>query len=58
MGTSVSPCLEVLKPRIDRLVQISEKDISLALLRLVECEKLVQEGAGAAGMAACLAGKA
>ena len=48
---------EVLKPRVDRLVQVSEKDISVALLRLVECEKLVQEGAGAAGMAACLAGK-
>ena len=48
---------EVLRPRVDKLVTVSEKDISVALLRLVETEKLVQEGAGAAGIAACLAGK-
>jgi threonine dehydratase len=48
---------EVLRPRVDKLVTVSEQDISVALLRLVETEKLVQEGAGAAGIAACLAGK-
>ena len=48
---------EVLRPRVDKLVTVSEKDISVALLRLVEQEKLVQEGAGAAGLAAVLAGK-
>ena len=48
---------EVLRPRVDKLVTVSEKDISVSLLRLVETEKLVQEGAGAAGIAACLAGK-
>jgi ornithine cyclodeaminase/alanine dehydrogenase-like protein (mu-crystallin family) len=47
----------VLRPRVDKLVTVSEQDISVALLRLVETEKLVQEGAGAAGIAACLAGK-
>ena len=49
---------EVCRPRVDKLVTVSERDISVGLLRLVECEKLVQEGAGAAGMAACLAGEA
>jgi len=48
---------EVLRPRVDKLVTVSEKELSVALLRLVELEKLVQEGAGAAGIAAVLAGK-
>jgi threonine dehydratase len=48
---------EVLRTRVDKLVTVSEKDISVALLRLVELEKLIQEGAGAAGIAAVLAGK-
>ena len=36
---------------------VSEKDIALAILRLVEVEKSVVEGAGAAGLAACLSGQ-
>ena len=48
---------EVCRNRVDKLVTVSEKDISVALLRLVELEKLIQEGAGAAGIAAVLAGK-
>lgn len=36
---------------------MSEDDIALAILRLVEVEKSVVEGAGATGLAACLSGK-
>ncbi len=38
----------------DRLVLVSEKEIALAVLRLMELEKAVVEGAGAAPLAACL----
>ena len=36
---------------------VSEDDIALAILRLVEIEKSVVEGAGATGLAACLSGQ-
>ena len=42
---------------VDRVVVVSEHDIALAVLRLVELEKAVVEGAGATGVAALLAGK-
>ena len=35
----------------------SESDIAIAILRLVEMEKIVVEGAGATGLAACLSGQ-
>jgi len=41
---------------VDRLVIVGERAIALAVLRLVELEKAVVEGAGAAPLAACLAG--
>jgi threonine dehydratase len=41
---------------INRTVLVRERDIALAILRLVELEKAVVEGAGAAPLAACLAG--
>lgn len=41
---------------VDQVVVVGERDIALAVLRLVELEKAVVEGAGAAGLAACLAG--
>ncbi len=41
---------------VDRTVIVTERDIALAILRLVELEKAVVEGAGAAPLAACLAG--
>lgn len=44
-------------PLIDRMLTVSEADIALAILRLVEMEKAVVEGAGACGVAAALAGK-
>ena len=42
---------------VDRLVTVDEASIALAILRLVELEKSVVEGAGAAPLAAFLAGK-
>ncbi|KAK2167691.1 hypothetical protein LSH36_25g05016 [Paralvinella palmiformis] len=43
-------------PLIDKMVTVSEEFIALAILRLVEIEKAVVEGAGATGLAALLAG--
>jgi threonine dehydratase len=41
--------------RIDRLLTVSEEHLALAILRMVELEKLVVEGAAAAPLAAMLA---
>lgn len=43
-------------PLIDKMVVVSEEYVALAILRLVELEKAVVEGAGATGLAAVLAG--
>jgi threonine dehydratase len=48
---------EIARTRIDRLVQVSEDELCTAVLRLVELEKSVVEGAGAAPLAACLSGR-
>lgn len=47
---------EIARKYVDRTVVVRERDIALAVLRLVELEKAVVEGAGAAPLAACLAG--
>jgi threonine dehydratase len=47
----------IARERVDRVVTVSEEELSLAVLRLVELEKSVVEGAGAAALAACMAGK-
>lgn len=47
----------VLKDRLDGVVTVSEDEIALAILRLIELEKAVVEGAGASGVAAMLAGR-
>ena len=47
----------VIKDRIDETVTVSEQDIAVAVLALVEQERIVQEGAGATGLAAVLAGR-
>jgi threonine dehydratase len=47
----------IARPRIDKLVTASEESLSLAVLRLMELEKSVVEGAGAAPLAACMAGR-
>lgn len=45
------------RPLVDKVVTVSEEYIALAILRLVEQEKAVVEGAGAIGLAAILEGK-
>lgn len=42
---------------VDRVVTVTEAELALAILRLLEVEKAVVEGAGAAPLAAVLAGK-
>lgn len=41
---------------VDEVVQVTEKDVALSVLRLIEGEKLVVEGGGATGLAALLPG--
>ena len=48
---------EVLRRVVDQVVTVDEAAIALAVLRLIELEKSVVEGAGAAPLAAFLAGK-
>ncbi|MFO1312662.1 MAG: threonine ammonia-lyase [Burkholderiales bacterium] len=71
VGVAVSPTLadglavallgarpfEALKRVVDEVVTVDEAAIALAILRLIELEKSVVEGAGAAPLAAFLAGK-
>jgi len=45
----------ILRSRVDRLVTVTEHQIALAMLRLIELEKAVVEGAGATPLAVCLA---
>jgi threonine dehydratase len=47
----------ILRRVVDRVVTVDEATIALAVLRLIELEKSVVEGAGAAPLAAFLAGK-
>jgi threonine dehydratase len=47
----------VLQQVVDEVVTVNEANIALAILRLIELEKSVVEGAGAAPLAAFLAGK-
>jgi threonine dehydratase len=48
---------ELLRGVVDTVVSVDEAAIALAILRLIELEKSVVEGAGAAPLAALLAGK-
>lgn len=43
-------------PLVDKAVAVSEEYIAIAILRLLEMEKAVVEGAGACGLAAVLEG--
>ncbi len=47
----------IARERLDKLVTVNEDEIALAILRIVELEKAIVEGSGAAGLAAMLAGK-
>lgn len=54
---SVGPhAFEVARHYVDETVLCTEKEISLAVLRLIENEKMVVEGGGASGLAALLPG--
>ncbi len=48
---------EIISETVDEIVTVSDDDIARALLMLIERAKLVAEPAGAAGVAAILAGK-
>jgi threonine dehydratase len=47
---------EMARELVTRTVVVGEHDLALAIVRLMELEKAVVEGAGAAPLAACLAG--
>jgi threonine dehydratase len=47
---------QIARQLVDRTVLVREADLARAVLRLMELEKAVVEGAGAAPLAACLAG--
>jgi threonine dehydratase len=48
--------LEIARPRLEKVIQVGEEKIALAMLRLAELEKCIIEGAGAAGLAALMGG--
>jgi threonine dehydratase len=48
---------ELARRHVDLAITVSEEQIALAILRLVELEKSVVEGAAATPLAACLSGK-
>ena len=56
VGKVGANAFELARRHVDRVVTVPERAVALAVLRLVELEKGVVEGAGAAGLAACLAG--
>lgn len=45
------------KSKVDRLIQVNETHIAITILRLIEEEKCIVEGAGATGLAAAFAGQ-
>ncbi|KAI5726946.1 hypothetical protein M8J76_011655 [Diaphorina citri] len=48
---------ETAAPLIDKMIVVKEEWIAMAILRLIEMEKCVVEGAGASGLAAILSGQ-
>ena len=51
-----SNAFQIAKPLVDLAVTVTEEQIALAILRLVELEKSVVEGAAATPLAACMSG--
>ena len=49
--------LEIIKEYVDEVVEVSEEEIARGIFHCVQNNRLVVEGAGAAGVAALLAGK-
>ncbi len=52
-----SNAFEIAQSLVDQTVTVTEEQIAVAVLRLVELEKSVVEGAAATPLAACLSGK-
>ena len=52
-----SNAFRIAKPLVDVVVKVTEEEIALAILRLVELGKSVVEGAAATSLAACMSGK-
>jgi threonine dehydratase len=48
---------QIARPLVDVTVTVTEEEIALAILRLVELEKSVVEGAAATPLAACMSGR-
>jgi threonine dehydratase len=48
---------QIARPLVDKIVSVTEEQIAIAILRIVELEKGVVEGAAATPLAACLSGK-
>jgi threonine dehydratase len=48
---------DLLRPRVDAVVRVPEKWIALGILRMLELEKTVVEGAGATPLAALMSGQ-
>ena len=54
VGAPGERCAEVIRAQVDQLLLVDEADIEHAIIMLLEIEKTLVEGAGAAGMAALL----
>ena len=52
-----TPTFDIVRTAVDRIVRVSEADLRSAIRGVVGQERLVVEGAGAAGVAAVLAGR-
>jgi threonine dehydratase len=52
-----SNAFEVVRSLVDQTITVNEEEIAIAILRLVELEKSVIEGAAATSLAACLSRK-
>jgi threonine dehydratase len=48
---------QIARPLVDDVAIVTEEEIALAILRLIELEKSVVEGAAATSLAACMSGK-
>jgi threonine dehydratase len=57
VSTAGALAVAIAKPRLDEIVTVSEAELAIAVVRLMELEKSVVEGAGAASLAAVLSGK-
>ena len=58
VGAPGERCAELIRAQVDQLLLVDEADIEHAIIMLLEIEKTLVEGAGAAGMAALLRHKA